>query len=225
MKKGYVEIPVQIDGGRGITIAKVSKEDAREIKRYKWVVRKAKTVWYAKVSDSKVYGEFRNMMMHRMILKPSRDQDVDHVNGDGLDNRRENIRACTHAGNATAIPAKARSGYRGVVFDGRKWIAIVGNGRGSKIGKFKTALEAAVARDAAALAKYGEMAWLNFPIHRQAPRSRVLDIDYIKMCDEIAASFKGRRELVGTIPVSAIAEFGRAWALKKAGIVPTPDGL
>jgi hypothetical protein len=95
--------------------------------------------------------------------------EVDHVNGDGLDNRRSNLRVCTHAENARNQSSRTRmstSRFRGVVWakDRRKWRAMIGdNGRTVHLGNFTDEIEAAQAYDRAAREMYGAFARLNFP--------------------------------------------------------------
>jgi hypothetical protein len=94
---------------------------------------------------------------------------TDHINGDGLDNRRANLRPTNHKLNManTRIYSSNTSGYRGVSFrrDLRKWVAHINiDGRKRHVGFFSSPEQAAIARDAAAIAAWGDFARLNFPI-------------------------------------------------------------
>ncbi len=96
---------------------------------------------------------------------------VDHINGDGLDNRRRNLRPVTAQQNAANMRLRGsnRSGYKGVSFrdDTSKWRAYIrADGRHCSLGSFPTAEEAARAYDAAALSMWGEYARLNFPLQK-----------------------------------------------------------
>jgi len=102
------------------------------------------------------------VLMHRAILGASCGPQVDHRNGDRLDNRRSNIRPCTASENsANRAP-----------FEGRKYKGVVGPDKhggfraeiaDEYIGYFKTEIEAAVAYDVRAVERYGDFARLNFP--------------------------------------------------------------
>ena len=93
---------------------------------------------------------------------------VDHINGNGLDNRRENLRPATPLENAANAKRRRdnRSGYKGVsVTTSGRWIARIQRDRKlTNLGIYPTPEEAAVAYDAAAREVFGEFAWLNFPV-------------------------------------------------------------
>jgi hypothetical protein len=93
---------------------------------------------------------------------------VDHINGDGLDNRRSNLRQATQATNNRnqAIGVRNNSGYKGVCWHKRagKWCAQVSvGGRRIYLGLFVDPTEAARVYDAAAREVHGEFARVNFP--------------------------------------------------------------
>jgi hypothetical protein len=67
--------------------------------------------------------------MHRMIMRPPKGMVVDHINGNGLDNRRCNLRICTRQENARnrRKHADGKSRFLGVYLRGKKWQAFVGH--------------------------------------------------------------------------------------------------
>ena len=106
--------------------------------------------------------------MHRVILNPPPGMEVDHINGDGLDNRRCNLRLCSRGQNNANIKniRRASSGFRGVYISStsRLYRAMISVGKKNiELGRYKSAEEAAKAYDAAASAAFGEFATLNFP--------------------------------------------------------------
>ena len=129
--------------------------------------------WYAETRDLQTYarrdvslggGRRRRDYMHRVILPGHRL--VDHVNGDGLDNRRANIRAASAADNVhnTRLRRDSVSGIKGVALRDGKWAArIRHDGSTRHLGRFMTLEEAGRAYDRAARELFGEFAALNFP--------------------------------------------------------------
>jgi hypothetical protein len=107
-------------------------------------------------------------MMHVVIMGR---RGVDHKNGDGLDNRRENLRFATHEENARNSRKQRTSGnrYKGVVPPRptrgiEYWQAQINiNRKQVRFGRFGTEEDAARAYDAKAKEVYGEFARLNFP--------------------------------------------------------------
>jgi hypothetical protein len=155
--------------------AVVDDSDYAALAQFKWQAHLNGGVWYAQrwVSErprSHPLGrKKRCILMHRQILEATADREVDHRNHDGLDNRRENLRAATRSGNtANGRPARARK-FRGVYPAGRRWCAAISNYPSSVryLGYFDDPVDAARAYDAAAIEKYGEFATLNFPIGGQ----------------------------------------------------------
>ncbi len=132
---------------------------------YEWLSRYK---WYAQACRGGTFYARRNthpgtMSMHCMIMNPPKGMVVDHINGNGLDNRRCNLRICTQYENKlNSRPRKdSKSRFKGVLPHGDKWRAKVG---GQHVGLFDDEVEAAKARDREALRQYGEHVWLNFPL-------------------------------------------------------------
>jgi len=119
-------------------------------------------------------GDSKNLLMHRLIMEAPRGMSVDHINGDRLDNRKQNLRVCTHSQNCANKPPRRDSatGLKGVWKSKEKcskpfWAYIGPPGGNGKVkislGYFETAELAAMAYDEKAKELYGEFAYLNFP--------------------------------------------------------------
>jgi hypothetical protein len=109
----------------------------------------------------------KKLLLHRLILNAPDGIMVDHINGDGLDNRRENLRLATltqNFHNSTKHRDGTQSRYKGVESRPRgRWRArICVNGIRISAGEFATELEAAQAYDRAARLHHGEYARTNF---------------------------------------------------------------
>lgn len=92
----------------------------------------------------------------------------DHIRHDTLDNRKANLRPCTHAENQRNVRLRrtSKSGFKGVAFHKRagKWEAYICSDGGKKhLGLFQTKHDAAKSYDVAAKKVHGEFALLNFP--------------------------------------------------------------
>ena len=81
-------------------VALVDDEDYEELMKYKWYARKAPNgLWYAVRSVHLSGGRWKRISMHRFLMAGDSPLEVDHINGDGLDNRRANLRLVTKSGN------------------------------------------------------------------------------------------------------------------------------
>ncbi len=122
-------------------------------------------------------GKKTAIALHRWLVGAQPGQVVDHINGDTLDNRRQNLRLTDARGNSTNIVSSKRQklgGFKGVSWNPRakKWQASIcggeiksnGKRRQLYLGVFTDPVIAAKAYDAAALRHFGEFACLNFPL-------------------------------------------------------------
>jgi hypothetical protein len=130
---------------------------------YNWSAAWTGRRWYARRSDPETR---KHIYLHRWLLGITDERDGDHKDGDGLNNRRSNLRAATESQNMAnrAVQSNSASGYKGVIRWRGRWQATVRfANRVERIGTFDTAEEAARAYDARAVELHGEFARLNFP--------------------------------------------------------------
>tara|TARA_B100001094_G_C17801896_1_gene609519 strand:- start:76 stop:648 length:573 start_codon:yes stop_codon:yes gene_type:complete len=133
--------------------------------------------WYCHNNNSKTgdyaMGGSRRDSIHRLVMGNPKGMCVDHINGDTLDNRKENLRVCTRSQNSQnqRLKSHSQSGYKGVYEiknpqPKKRFRAYLGGGQGKshiRLGSYATAEEAAEVRDKKALEIHGEYASLNFP--------------------------------------------------------------
>jgi hypothetical protein len=142
----------------------VDDEDYEALKLYKWCFGGG---GYAQRHTSLQIGKRKTILMHRQIMNTPDGLETDHINGNGLDNRKENLRICTKNQNQMnrRLPCNNQSGYKGVSWysrDGRWRAQIKLNSHLTFIGTYETAMEAARAYDEKAKEYFGEFAKLNF---------------------------------------------------------------
>lgn len=151
--------------------AVIDDADAALIARYHWWAAKRPHTYYA-VTKIKVTpgrrGRRRILHMHQLIMGDPPGMQVDHVNRDGLDNRRANLRVATQSQNK-ANSGRYRnnaSGFKGVYWrrSHQQWEAqITHQGRRYHLGYFRSPEDAARAYDAKARQLHGAFASCNFP--------------------------------------------------------------
>lgn len=147
--------------------AVVDLVDLSRIEQYRW---RAHILPHAIYARGRVLqgGRVVDISMHRFIMEAPAGMDVDHVDHDGLNNRRSNLRMATRSQNiANMLPERgASSAYKGVCWDAARgrWKAQIRHGVARRqIGRFNSEIEAALAYDAAARETFGEFALVNFP--------------------------------------------------------------
>lgn len=163
-----VRVPV-----RGGMFALVDAGDSAAVLAHKWHPQRRHDGGAVYAQTSLFAGGLeRPISLHRFILQPPPGMVVDHISGDGLDNRRANLRICTQHQNAhNTYRPRGRSRFKGVTWHKQmqKWQAeICIRGKHIYLGLFSDEVEAARVRDAFALAELGSFARLNFPLRQSA---------------------------------------------------------
>lgn len=138
----------------------IDDEDWELVKDYKWSAQGKKDTLYAVTTIT--------ISMHQLIMG-AKGQQIDHINGNGLDNQKSNLRTATSQQNS--FNRRKRSGcssvYKGVCWSKRakKWRAyLTKNQKHFSLGYFHNEIDAARAYDRAALTHFGSFARLNFNI-------------------------------------------------------------
>jgi HNH endonuclease/AP2 domain len=143
----------------------VNEEDQHLLLKHRW----GRDVCGYACRNASVSGKQFRVRLHRAIMQPIAGMFVDHVDGDVLNNRRENLRVCTRAQNRRnrrKISTPAVSRFIGIAWDQekRRWQARISKaGVRRRLGRFASEEAAALAYDDAARELFGEFARLNFP--------------------------------------------------------------
>lgn len=151
-------------------VAVVDEADAGLVAGYRWraVHRPRSNVWYVEATTRTLDGSrSRTVGIHRIILGEPMER-IDHINGDGLDNRRANLRLADPSQNCQNRPVRtgSLSQFKGVAWHrlGHGWEArIQARGHRHWLGIFQDPADAARAYDAAARELHGAFARVNFP--------------------------------------------------------------
>ena len=160
------EIPLT----RGM-VAVVDDEDFEAMSAFRWQAIRRRNKWHAARTEND-----RSIYMHRVLLDAPPGLEVDHANGDGLDNRRCNLRLATKRQNAQNRRSGGKgkaSRFHGVTFhlSRKRWRAVIcagppdkrGNAKQIFVGHFVDEADAARAYDRAAIKYFGAFALTNFP--------------------------------------------------------------
>ncbi len=145
--------------------AVIDEVDQGRVMKHKWHARHDGNGHYA-ARKIRRGGKPHVLYLHRFILGATTAQQIDHVNGDGLDCRRNNLRICDHSQNQANRRQQAGSSrFRGVYRSAgsRRWYASIKvAGKGIALGGYDDEVAAARAYDVAARKHFGEFAKPNF---------------------------------------------------------------
>ncbi len=125
----------------------VDNDDYEILNNYKWYAKRGTNTFYAARSILNKDGNQKTIRMHRLLMDAPDSLEVDHKDGNGLNNQRSNIRLATKSQNRMNRPKQSRniSGFKGVSWDKihRAWIAYITlDGVQKNLGYFKSKQEA-----------------------------------------------------------------------------------
>ncbi len=146
-------------------IAIVDDRDFPMVINYKWYAFQSKQDWYAQTHIKK-NNKRTSLQMHRLITGVLSGIEIDHIDHNGLNNRRSNLRFATNQQNSFNRKSHigSSSKYKGVSWNNlqRKWVVQIAiNGKGRHIGYFANEKDAALAYNKVALRLFGNFAYLN----------------------------------------------------------------
>jgi hypothetical protein len=153
---------IQIPLGRSGMVGLVDDSDGDSILMHHWHAHWTGDRWYVR-REYRVQGTRVRIYLHRDLCDGTL---IDHVDGNGLNNQRSNLRPASHSQNLanTSQRRDSRQPYKGIwQRPSGRWAARINN---RTIGTFDTDRAAARAYDGAASQIYGEFARLNFPEER-----------------------------------------------------------
>lgn len=150
------------DAGKYITL--VDDEDYNFLNQWKWHVKICLKTCYAARTIYLPKNKFITIRMHRVIMKTPDYLEVDHIDHNGLNNQKSNLRNVTPSQNQMNKGGHSKSGFIGVSerSSGNFQANVSIKGDRYCVGTYPSAIEAAIARDTKAKELHGEFAKLNF---------------------------------------------------------------
>jgi len=174
----YAEVVLYNEECKEVARTKIDLEDVEQIKKVKWY------------RDDKgyAYTGTKNRKMHRAILNLVKYRDskikVDHINGNPLDNRKSNLRKCSHADNLKNRNFEEGSErFNGISLNkkSKTWETYIGvDNERIRLGFYKDKIEAIAARLEAEIKYYGEYAGNNYAYVRKLLKENTYDSEIVK---------------------------------------------
>ena len=151
-------------------VALVDDEDFDYLNQWKWCVKiKSNTIYVVRtIVINYKPKKTKTIRMHRLIMLCNIGKIVDHIDHNGLNNQKNNLRFCTtnqNRANSIKTNKYTTSKFKGVTLNKKsnKWISkMTINKKNIHIGCYKDEIDAAMAYDKKAKEIYGEFANLNF---------------------------------------------------------------
>jgi len=136
----------------------IDDEDFERVSQYRWGMYPSCRYVTATING-------KTTSIHRFVMNAEQGQYVDHINGDRLDNRKSNLRFCSHRANTQnrKLNKNSTTGIKGVckLKNGRYRAKIGNNGDRLNLGVWETERDATIAYNVGAKLLYGEFANLN----------------------------------------------------------------
>jgi hypothetical protein len=149
-------------------VALIDDADYERVSQFKWSATRTKTMVYGIRKVRKPGGGTTSQLLHRFIMGVAdRRIYIDHLDHDGLNCQRNNLRRCVPGENSGNVrKSRGNSQYRGVSWASEKgmWRACIRIERSIHLGYFSDEVEAALAYDEAARIRFGVFAHCNFPL-------------------------------------------------------------
>lgn len=160
---------IPLSGGKEFAL--VDEADFEYLNQWKWKLSSGRAVRTKHVGT---VGDWRNgkrkdvtIHMHRLVMDAPEGLEVDHIDGNPLNNQKSNLRLCSHEENRrnNKMYASNKSGFKGVSYSARhdKWITYIRfMNKSYNLGIFSDRIEAALEYDNVARQLFGEYARVNF---------------------------------------------------------------
>lgn len=143
----------------------IDDDDFKYLSQFKWYAARHKRTWYAVTCVKNKNGEYRARAMHRILLGLSNPKVfTDHIDHNGLNNQRTNLRTCSNKQNGHNRRPHTGSRFKGVTFDQKRGdfkSQIIVSGKYIYLGYFDNEIDGAKAYNEAAIKYYGKFANIN----------------------------------------------------------------